>query len=224
MQYIGERHMNINKESLTEQFVKLIFDMIINKELVAGQQIPTKEIAEKYGVSVMPVRQALLELAEKKLVVNRARVGFYVAEYSSDEILQISDCRRMFELYCMENYFDNIDLDELRKLYDSIQQNTGEHFDNLLYQKNDTELHSIFIKASGNPYLINQYNNVSYLFSLCIIYDDDTEHDAISRTEHLKIMDNIFAHKKDAALLELKNHLDRVDETILAKKSSENPS
>ncbi len=214
--------MNINKESLTEQFVKLIFDMIINKELVAGQQIPTKEIAEKYGVSVMPVRQALLELAEKKLVVNKARVGYYVAEYSSDEILQISDCRRMFELYCMENYFENIDLDELRKIYDSVERNTGDAFDNLQHQKNDTELHSSFIKASRNPYLINQYNNVSYLFSLCVIYDNDTKHDAISRIEHLNIMDNIFAHKKEAALLELKRHLDRVDETIMAMKASEN--
>ena len=208
--------MNINKASLTEQFVKLIFDMIINKELVAGQQIPTKEIAEKYGVSVMPVRQALLELVEKKLVVNKARVGYFVADYSSEEILQISDCRRMFELYCLEKYFENIDLDNLHRIYESIKRNTGDAFDSLLNQKNDTELHSSFIKASNNPYLINQYNNVSYLFSLCIIYDDDETHDVISRQEHLDIMENIFAHDKETALLELEKHLDRVDETIWA--------
>ena len=40
--------------------------------------------------------------------------------------------------------------------------------------------------------------------------------DVISRQEHLDIMENIFAHDKETALLELEKHLDRVDETIWA--------
>ncbi|RHV90942.1 GntR family transcriptional regulator [Lachnospiraceae bacterium OF09-33XD] len=207
--------MDINTNSLAEQFANLILEMIMNKELTSGQQIPTKEIAQNYGVSAMPVRQALRELCDKKLVVNKARVGYFVASYTPEELIQISSCRRMFEMYCLDNFFDSLDLEKLHELYQRIQQNTGDHFDNLQYQKDDAALHSSFVKASKNPYLLDHYNQIKDLFSLCIIYDDNMEDNYLSRAEHLRLLEYIFARKKSIALLELKNHLDRVDRTIM---------
>jgi len=208
--------MNIHTESLSEQFVNLIMEMIMNKELVAGEQVPTKKIADDHGVSVMPVRLALRELADRKIVVNRSRVGYFVAEYSVDELIRLSNCRRMFEMYCLEHYFDSLDLEKLHALYDSIRDNIGDHFNNLTYQKDDAILHSSFVLASHNEFILTQYNQVKDLFSLCIIYDSDNmEHNYLSRTEHMRMLDYIFKKKKDAALLELKNHLDRTDRTII---------
>lgn len=208
--------MNINTDSLTDQFVNLILEMIINKKLLPGEQIPTKEIAQNYGVSVMPVRQALRELTEKKLVVNKARVGYFVASYTPEELIQISSCRRMFETYCLEHYFTSLDLNLLHELYERIQDNIGENFDNLQFQKDDAALHSSFVKASKNPYLLDHYKQIEDLFYLCITYDDDMRDNYLSRAEHLRLLEYIFAGKKEAALLELKTHLNRVDKTIQA--------
>ncbi len=208
--------MAINTESLTEQLATLILEMIMRRELVAGEQIPTKKIAEDNNVSVTPVRLALRELADRKLVVNKARVGYFVAEYSTAKLIAISNCRKMFELYCMETYFDSLDLDRLHRLYDSIEENFAGHFDEVRYQKDDIALHESFVLASHNEFIITQYSQIKDLISLFVIYDSDNmAHNHLSRAEHLRLLNYIFDKKKNAAILELKNHLDRTDRTLL---------
>lgn len=207
--------MRINGESLTEQFVRLIMAMIMNRELKAGERIPTREIAAANNVSVMPVHLALRELAERKIVVNRSRVGFFVADYSREELLGISQCRRMFETYCLENFFENLDVEKLQALYASIDGNTGERFDILRYQKDDAALHACIVQASGNEFFINQYNQMKDLFSLSLIYDSyDMHNNDLSREDHLRILDCIFRKDRRAAIAELYLHLDRTDQII----------
>lgn len=202
--------MSINTESLTEQLVTIIKSMILNNELKSGEQIPTQKIAAKYGVSVMPVRSALRELADRKLVTVRSRVGFFVKEYSISELLQISDCRQMFEVYCLDRFFDNLDLGELRALKKSIMENQGEHFSESVYLKDEFGVHSSIVFASKNEFLIQQYCQLNDLFSLGIRYDNKKP-DLVRLTieEHLRLLDCILNGEKEAALIELKNHLER---------------
>lgn len=207
--------MRINGESLTEQFVTLIMSMIMNRELKPGEQIPTRQIAAANKVSVMPVHLALRELAERKIVLNRARVGFFVADYSRDELLGISQCRRMFETYCLENFFEQLDLELLRELSVRIDENTGARFDLMRYQKDDAALHAHFVQASRNEFFINQYNQMKDLFSLSLIYDSyDMVNNNLSREDHLRILDCIFRTDRRGAIAELYLHLNRTDRII----------
>ena len=167
-------------------------------------------------IIIMPVRLALRELAERRLVVTKARVGYYVAEYSLSELIDISNCRKMFELYCLENFFDSLDLNRLRHLNQSMEENFAGNFDEVRYQKDDILLHESFVLASHNDFIITQYSQVKDLISLFVIYDSDNmENNYLSRAEHLRLLDYIFSKKKEAAVLELKTHLDRADRTLL---------
>ena len=188
----------------------------MNKELLPGEQVPTKELAEKANVSVMPVRLALRELAQKRVVINRSRVGFFVADYTKEELLQISGIRRMFQMYCMENFFDQLDLDYLHTLYASIEANTGDNFNNLQYQKDDSSLNAAIVKASQNDFLIEEYDNLHYLFDYFMSYDDEESGLISSREEHLQILSFIFSGDKKSALLALYSHLERADRAIEA--------
>lgn len=73
-----------------------------------------------------------------------------------------------------------------------------------------------FVLASHNDFIITQYSQVKDLISLFVIYDSDNmENNYLSRAEHLRLLDYIFSKKKEAAVLELKTHLDRADRTLL---------
>ena len=206
--------MKIHTESLSDQFANLILEMIMNKSLLPGEQIPTKELAENSNVSVMPVRLALRELTQKRVVVNRARVGFFVADYSKEELLQISGIRRMFQMYCMDNFFDQMDLAILHKLYSSIESNVGDNFNNLQAQKDDSSLHATIVKASHNEFLIEEYENLHYLFDYFISYDDEKTGLISSREQHLQILNYIFNGDKKNALHVLNLHLNQADQAI----------
>ena len=66
---------------LHDQIRRLIEERIESGDLRPGDQLPTEhEYAETLGVSIAPVRQALLDLANRGLVVRTKGRGTFVAE------------------------------------------------------------------------------------------------------------------------------------------------
>ena len=203
--------MSLHVESLTRQVFDLIWEKIMNHEYTPGDQIPTKQIAEENGISVMPVRLALQQLTNHGIVIKRERVGFYVASFSAQDLVEISQTRNMFELYCLSEYFDRIDLSYAQQIYETISSSSESNYEDISYRKLDTQLHSLFILASHNSFLIQQYDRVKDIFALCIYFDrNNTESHMKSRLEHLEILEHILKKDKTNALNALRRHLDRV--------------
>ena len=62
---------------------------ILRCELAPGQRLPTQEIANRLGVSLIPVREALQLLQSEGLVENRAHVGAAVARISGSSVEEV---------------------------------------------------------------------------------------------------------------------------------------
>jgi len=196
--------MAINKKSLTDQVYTMIKEQILNREVELGEQLNTRKIAEENGISLMPVRDALRRLANEELVENKPRVGFFVKNFSEAEINNILEVRKMHELYCLDNYFDQINKKELAKLKEKFKNGNQKYFSNY-----DTQLHKEVIFASNNDYLIDSYlkmiNHYTMLFSYLNYKRSET-----SRQEHIDLIDWILNGEKEKSLRILYRHLDRV--------------
>ena len=72
--------------------------MIMCGELGPGEQIRQQEMAEQFGISRVPLREALNVLAQQGLLVHRPNQGYFVAKRGPGELAQI---RRM--LHLLEN-------------------------------------------------------------------------------------------------------------------------
>ncbi len=196
--------MVINKKSLTDQVYTMLKEQILNREVELGEQLNTREIAEEHGISLMPVRDALRRLANEDLVENRPRVGFFVKNFSETEVNDILEVRKMHELYCLENYFAEIDKEKIAELKDKFENGNQEYFSSY-----DTQLHKEIIFASHNDYLIDSYlkmvNHYTMLFSYLNYKRSET-----SRREHIEMIDCILEGEKEKASRILFRHLDRV--------------
>lgn len=176
----------INKKSLTEQIYSILKEQILNKEIKFGEKINTRKIAKKHEVSPMPVRDALRRLANEGIVEKRPRVGFYAKDFSKKEIKEIKELRRMYELYCLDNYFQNIDKETVAKLRKEFVKSNQKYFDKI-----DIKLHKAIVSASENNYLIKRYNdlvkNFISLFSFTTYkrFED-------SKKEHIQLIDAIL--------------------------------
>jgi DNA-binding GntR family transcriptional regulator len=71
--------------------------MIVTGELLPGQQIRQEAMAAKFGVSRLPVREALRQLTTEGLVRHVPNVGYSVARLSHREYDQIYLMRRLLE-------------------------------------------------------------------------------------------------------------------------------
>jgi len=66
--------------SKTDMVAALIRQLIITGELAAGGQLRQRDLAQRFGVSQTPVREALRRLESEGLVVGDAHRGFTVVE------------------------------------------------------------------------------------------------------------------------------------------------
>lgn len=71
--------------------------MIVSGELVPGQQIRQESMAERLGVSRLPVREALRQLTVEGLVSHTPNAGYTVTRLSQDEFDQIYVMRKLLE-------------------------------------------------------------------------------------------------------------------------------
>src|ERR1700677_347753 len=66
--------------SKTDMVAALIRELIITGELTAGQQLRQRDLAQRFGVSQTPVREAMRRLESEGLVIGDAHRGFTVVE------------------------------------------------------------------------------------------------------------------------------------------------
>lgn len=85
----------VTRSTLRQQIADALRDEVLAGRLSPGQEFTVKEIAEQYGVSATPVREALVDLSAQGLLDSVQHRGFRVHTFSLD------DFRNMIEARCL---------------------------------------------------------------------------------------------------------------------------
>lgn len=85
----------VTRSTLRQQIADALRDEVLAGRLSPGQEFTVKEIAEQYGVSATPVREALVDLSAQGLLDSVQHRGFRVHTFSLD------DFRDMIEARCL---------------------------------------------------------------------------------------------------------------------------
>lgn len=80
---------NLKPRALYEEVAELIRQRIFNRELAAGVWIDELKIANEYGISRTPLREALKVLAAEGLITMKVRRGAYVTEVSERDLVDV---------------------------------------------------------------------------------------------------------------------------------------
>ncbi|WP_063752501.1 GntR family transcriptional regulator [Streptomyces sp. NRRL S-350] len=83
----------IHRNSLREQIAGALREEMMAGRLAAGRNFTVKEVAELYGVSATPAREALVDLGAQGLLRTEHHRGFTVPELCWDDFLEIFESR-----------------------------------------------------------------------------------------------------------------------------------
>ncbi|MFG2841723.1 GntR family transcriptional regulator [Kitasatospora sp. NPDC048296] len=83
----------IHRNSLREQIAGALREEMMAGRLAAGRNFTVKEIAELYGVSATPAREALVDLGAQGLLRTEHHRGFTVPELCWEDFLEIFESR-----------------------------------------------------------------------------------------------------------------------------------
>ncbi|MEU0600841.1 GntR family transcriptional regulator [Streptomyces sp. NPDC006393] len=85
----------VTRSTLRQQIAEALRDEVLAGRLQPGQEFTVKEIAEQYGVSATPVREALVDLSAQGLLEADQHRGFHVHEYSPADFREMIEARSL---------------------------------------------------------------------------------------------------------------------------------
>jgi DNA-binding GntR family transcriptional regulator len=157
----------LSRATLKTQVVERIRTAILTAVFKPGERLNETHLAQQFGLSRIPVREALLQLQEQGLVMNHPRRGMFVVSLSEEDVQRINSLRIVLEAeaikLCRANLTPSYE-NRLVSLVDKMEGTTTESdFD---ASKLDLEFHRTVWAVAGNPYLEKTLNSlVTVLFS-----------------------------------------------------------
>ncbi len=102
------------RESAKDYVVRVLIDNIINTRLIPGEKLLDQELCEKFQVSRTPFREAELELAQRRLIDIRPKIGTYVSFIDIKLVEEVRHLRSVLEselaiMACRQLTRENID-------------------------------------------------------------------------------------------------------------------
>lgn len=209
----------IEEVSLVDQLVVLVRDAIINGELEPGAHIGTKRLADTYGVSMIPVREALARLLASRLVRVENNRGYFVASRPTPaEFSQFVEARELFEISAVRLGFGNAtseDVQELKALNDQMRAVAkAKRADKMAaWSSLNAQFHQTLVGLARNMFLSNQYADLTYgymHFQLVRSFPEEFPSLESLIAQHDEMINALEARDKERLLSCLSGHIRNV--------------
>lgn len=128
----------------------------MNGKIAPDERIKQESVAERYGVSRSPVREAFRELASDGFIELERDVGARVRPFSRDEMYELYLAREALEPVIIGESCVKITEQDLTRAREVNEQSEAcaENGDVAGYLNLDTEMHRILLEASELHFLI----------------------------------------------------------------------
>jgi DNA-binding GntR family transcriptional regulator len=150
-------------KNLSEEAHDRIRSDILNGELFPNERLQIEAISERYGIGVVPVREALNRLSSEGLVARRSHRGFCVAPISMAELEELVKTRIWLETLALRESMRNGDdswEDELvvsfhrfsrtqRRLPEEAGREISEQ-----WEKRHKDFHMLLLDRCGSSWLL----------------------------------------------------------------------
>lgn len=171
---------------------------IVNGELKPGQRLVEQALADTFGVSRIPVREALRMLESEGIVSVAPRVGAMVSLLTRADLEYLYEVRTALEVQVFRLAAERAtpqDVERLEKLMERMRRAiaAGDHSECV---KANISFHQLVIDIVGNPYLSSMLEPLNS--RLEILFGQSHEHDR-QLTEHAGLVEAIADHDGERA-------------------------
>lgn len=193
----------------TDFIAQQIQELIVKHELPPGTRLKNNELAERFGMSVTPVREALSRLEKMGLVEYQARKGWEVKAIDTADLKDAYDLRECLERLAVRTLTKRYKPGLLTPLYVLLDE-----YKELLEAGNDEkcvkadlDFHSELIRLTGNQYAISTMSQLLNIIYLGRSMENYEENNITCYGEHKAILDAIAAGDAAAAEAGVEHHL-----------------
>lgn len=201
---------SVSKMSTVQRIEAVLMEEISVGELSPGMRLDEAGLADRFGVSRTPIREALSRLTAQGILVPGEKRGVFVAEYSREELAQIFEAMHEIESACARIASQRLSL-LARTEIEFAQAEcmaAAEAGDRPAYLRANEGFHLAIYKATGNPYMAEIAAEFRRRTGPFRAKKFETTEDLVRSAEsHRELIDNIFSEDSATASNGMRNHM-----------------
>lgn len=209
----------IAQTALYQEVAERLRQRIFAHELAPGDWIDEQDLANQYGISRTPLREALKVLASEGLVNLIPRRGCYVTEISEQDLDDIFPLLAILEGRCAYEATQKasaLDLKRLEAIHHGLEVHAAAGRIKEFFETNQ-EFHAAIQELAANRWLTQMILDLRKVLKLTRLHSLTAEGRLQqSQDEHRAILDAIVGRNAEAAELAMQAHL-RAGRRALAK-------
>jgi DNA-binding GntR family transcriptional regulator len=210
---------SVRKKSRTtaDAIADALREEILRGSLEEAEGLRQDRIARRFGVSTIPVREALLQLSSEGIIEFIPNRGAFVSSLSASEVLEIYALREVMEIYALERAFPHLNEEDFKHAQCILPKMDLEK-DIYNWDELNWEFHATLYRLADMPYLMRVLrgiyaNMISYL-SHNVRFPDDIEMRLNHRLQHQQILDLCRKGDLEIARILLRRHLQSSSELL----------
>ncbi|MES2413375.1 MAG: GntR family transcriptional regulator [Pseudomonadota bacterium] len=199
--------VSLTPRALYEEVAELLRQRIFNRELVPGSWIDELKLAEEYGISRTPLREALKVLATEGLVTMKVRRGAYVTEVDDKDLSDVYHLLSLLESDAAGVVAAQATAEQLKSLQDLHNQLEKASGNRERFFRLNEEFHMRLLEIANNRWRDQMVADLRKVMKL-------NRHNSLlksgrieeSLAEHRAIMQAITAHDAASAMQRMREH------------------
>lgn len=199
----------IKRTDLRSQVVALLRARIVSGELAMNHVYSAAALAKDMGISITPVREAILDIEHSGLIEVIRNRGFRVLAIQDEDLDEIRDLRSMLEAPAMAMVVERAsdeDLLDLKPLLEQMQAASEGDLPEFLQL--NSEFHVRLMELTGNSQLVRLVENLrdqTRLHGIATLLREG----ALSETmkEHHVLLDALIKRDADLSVHLMRQHL-----------------
>ena len=155
--------MTLAHKQLWEVVAGQLRDEILDGRLAAGSRLVEAELAERFGVSRGPIRDALQELARSGLALDLPRRGTFVCSLTERDLEEVYVIRRAIEEAAARLTIERADEADVAVMFEAVTAaETAYRGDDLAAAWDaDMAFHRTYCRLSGNGRLLELFDHLA---------------------------------------------------------------
>lgn len=194
---------------------RALFDCIIRHVYAPGTWLREDAIAREFDVSRTPVREALSQLTQDRLIETIPKRGSRVLGFGVDDLEEAYEIRRALEVLALERGISSVRIADLMMLRTRIEE-THSSEDSANHAEVDSSLHQVLIESAKSPRLqalLGSLHRIMQTFRE-IAFEDSSVREA-AYAEHLELIDALATRDLHRSREILSDHILRSKTRVL---------
>lgn len=207
----------LSKETLQDRVHRQISDMILEGAIVPGQLVKIQALANSFGVSAMPVREALQRLtAENALTVVAGR-SIGIPQLNHNRLTDLRNVRMEIESIAVSwaaKRITEADLDNLRAQLKELSAG-NQCGDTRAYLRANHNFHFTIYRSAGSPALLNIIENLWLQISPYFNLLHTSGNYSMANEQHQRVLEALEERNAVAARNALRKDIEAAYRTLV---------